>query len=113
MLTVIAIILFGFLIFAILIIKDSYTVARHQKQAVTKEKVRLQEANKVSKSTTLPQALDMALDEYDRAGIRIPLDIIEDLSGENFTDKEEAIKLIEMHRTNWKFENQKKLTRRK
>lgn len=51
-----------------------------------------------------------ALDVYERAGIKIPLDIIEELS---FIDplktKEEAINYIENQRANWKLENSKKV----
>lgn len=51
-----------------------------------------------------------ALDEYDKAGIRMPLDIIEELTFVDYLKtKEDVIKFIETLRSNWKLENSKKV----
>lgn len=68
--------------------------------------------NKPSKSTTMSPLVDTALDIYEQSMIKLPLDIIEELSYSEFKDVDEVIKFIEMQRVNWKFENQKKLLRR-
>lgn len=64
--------------------------------------------NAVNPSTNLPEKLDKALDLYDSLGIRIPADIIEDLSTQQFNNIDHAINRIEIHRNNWKVENSKK-----
>ncbi|CAC21541.1 GP16.7-like replication protein [Bacillus phage GA1] len=51
-----------------------------------------------------------ALDEYEKSGIKIPLDIIEEITFiDNLRTKEEVMNYIENHRANWKLENSKKV----
>lgn len=68
--------------------------------------------NQPSTSTTMSPLVDTALDIYEQSMIKLPLDIIEELSYNEFDNVDEVIKFIEMQRVNWKFENQKKLLRR-
>lgn len=68
--------------------------------------------NQPSQNTTMSPLVDSALDIYEQSMIKLPLDIIEELSFLEFQNVDEVIKYIEMQRVNWKFENQKKLLRR-
>lgn len=68
--------------------------------------------NQPTQSTTMSPLVDTALDIYEESMIKLPLDIIEELSYTEFKNVDEVIKFIEMQRVNWKFENQKKLLRR-
>lgn len=68
--------------------------------------------NQPSQSTTMSPLVDTALDIYEQSMIKLPLDIIEELSYTEFKNVDEVIKFIEMQRVNWKFENQKKLLRK-
>ena len=91
--------------------KLSHDYRKHQHTVkVNQINTELQQ-NAVNPSTNLPEKLDKALDEYDQLGIRIPADIIEDLSTQQFNSVDHAIKRIELHRNNWKVENSKKFRR--
>lgn len=51
-----------------------------------------------------------ALDVYERSGIKLPLDIIEELTFVDFLKtKEDVMDYIENQRSNWKLENSKKV----
>lgn len=90
-----------------------YRLKQYQHDVIIEEVNHNNMVKKIDPSTNLTEIFNEALDEYDRAGIRIPVDIIEDLQHEEFKSVDEAIQSIENQRTNWKLENQKKLNRRK
>lgn len=48
------------------------------------------------------------LDLYEQSNIRLPLDILEDLSTQNLKTEKEIFDFIENQRNQWKLENQKK-----
>ncbi|URQ05135.1 DNA-binding protein [Bacillus phage Sarmo] len=51
-----------------------------------------------------------ALDEYEKSGIKLPLDIIEELTFVDYLrTKEDVMTYVETHRANWKLENSKKV----
>ena len=59
----------------------------------------------------LSEVLNITLEQYDRQGIRIPIDIIEDLQYEQFSGIDECMKAVEQQRYNWKLENGKKVVK--
>src|SRR5699024_235486 len=89
----------------------SHDYRQHQHTVKVNQITTELQQNAVNPSTNLPENLDKALDEYDHLGIRIPADIIEDLSTQQFNSVDHAIKRIELHRNNWKVENSKKFRR--
>lgn len=54
------------------------------------------------------QTQNKVLDLYEQSNIRIPLDILEDLSTLSFQSEKETFEFIENQRNYWKLENQKK-----
>ena len=58
------------------------------------------------------QATVKALDIYEQSNIKIPVDIIEDITNLNITDEKQAYEYIENQRHFWKLENTKKPYRR-
>lgn len=52
--------------------------------------------------------IEEILQEYEQLGIKLPLDILEELEFYNFKDRDEAINFIENQRIHWKYENMKK-----
>ena len=54
------------------------------------------------------QTQNRLLDLYDQSNIRLPLDILEDLSTLPFQSEKETFDFIENQRIYWKLENQKK-----
>ena len=54
------------------------------------------------------QSENRVLDLYDHSNIRLPLDILEDLSTLPFQTEKEIFDFIENQRNYWKLENQKK-----
>ena len=54
------------------------------------------------------QSENRVLDLYDQSNIRLPLDILEDLSALSFLSENEIFDFIENQRNYWKLENQKK-----
>ena len=54
------------------------------------------------------QSENRVLDLYDHSNIRLPLDILEDLSTLSFQTEKEIFDFIENQRNYWKLENQKK-----
>ena len=59
----------------------------------------------------LSEVLNVTLEQYDRQGIRIPIDIIEDLQYEQFESIDDCMKSVEQQRHNWKLENSKKVVK--
>ena len=59
----------------------------------------------------LSEVLNITLEQYDRQGIRIPIDIIEDLQHEQFAGIDDCMKSVEQQRYNWKLENSKKVVK--
>lgn len=74
-----------------------------------KEALEQLENTRVDKKTMLPHAVNSVLNRYDRSNIRIPSDIIEDLSYINFRDEKAIFDYIETQRHHWKLENTKKM----
>lgn len=62
--------------------------------------------------TRLSFTQERVLDEYDRQGIKIPIDIIDDIVGLNIIDRNELYTFIENQRKNWKNEHMKRFTRK-
>lgn len=54
------------------------------------------------------QSQNRVLDLYEQSNIRLPLDILEDLSTQNLKTEKEIFDFIENQRNQWKLENQKK-----
>lgn len=52
----------------------------------------------------LNEATNQVLNYYDKQGIRLPADIIEDLAYYNFRDQQQIYSFIEGQRKNWKYE---------
>lgn len=67
------------------------------------------ENTRVDKKTMLPHAVNSVLNRYDRSNIRIPSDIIEDITYLNFRDEKDIFDYIENQRHHWKLENSKKM----
>lgn len=66
----------------------------------------------VDRSVGLTKAENRVLDTYDQTGIKIPADIIEDLSYNNFDNEKDMYAFVENQRHFWKMENGKKLFKR-
>ena len=54
------------------------------------------------------QTQNKVLNLYDNSNIRLPYDILEDLSAQNLKTEKETFEFIENQRNYWKLENQKK-----
>lgn len=63
-------------------------------------------SNKPINRFTITQ--NKVLDLYEQSNIRLPLDILEDLSTQNLETEKEIFDFIENQRNHWKLENQKK-----
>lgn len=63
-------------------------------------------SNKSINRFTITQ--NKVLDLYEQSNIRLPLDILEDLSTQNLKTEKEIFDFIENQRNHWKLENQKK-----
>lgn len=61
--------------------------------------------------TRLTHTQSQVLDEYEHQGIKIPVDIIDDLVFMNIDDKERLYLFIENQRKNWKNEHMKRFTK--
>lgn len=57
----------------------------------------------------LSDTIEVVLTTYDQSGIRLPLDIIEELDYLNLTTESEITAYIESQRIHWKYECMKKL----
>ena len=89
-------------------IKRSYL--RRERERVEYEQQQHMELN-TQRDNQLSEVLNITLEQYDRQGIRIPLDIIEDLQYEQFESIEGCMKAVEQQRHNWKLENSKKVVK--
>lgn len=63
-------------------------------------------SNKAINCFTITQ--NKVLDLYEQSNIRLPLDILEDLTTQNLKTEKEIFDFIENQRIQWKLENQKK-----
>lgn len=69
------------------------------------------ELNELSSNKSInrfTQSQNRVLDLYEQSNIRLPLDILEDLSTQNLKTEKEIFDFIENQRNHWKLENQKK-----
>src|SRR5690606_4863498 len=66
------------------------------------------ESNTVNKKVNLPEITNEILDIYKDSNIKIPADIIEELSYMRLTNEKEIFDYIENQRYYWKLENTKK-----
>lgn len=98
-----------FLTYLIVTLKEK-SIAKREKQESEKVKKHIENLNTLN-NNNLSEVFNEALDVYDRQGIRIPIDIIEDLQHDTFHSKDEAIQMIEIQRNNWKLENNKKVVK--
>src|SRR5699024_8003073 len=76
--------------------KLSHDYRKHQHTVKVNHINTEKQQHAVTPSTNLPKKLDNALDKNDQLGIRIPADIIEDLSTQQFNSVDHAIKRIEL-----------------
>lgn len=87
--------------------------------ALTQEKLALEneinerkqqlQALQIDKHTELPHVVNSVLDKYERSNIRIPKDILEDITYLGLFDESEIFSYIENQRHHWKLENSKKI----
>ena len=61
------------------------------------------------KHGVFPRIIDSVLDEYEQSNIRIPADILEELSRNGFIDESDVRTFIENQRHHWKLENSKRV----
>lgn len=66
------------------------------------------ESNKIDNNVKLTAAQISVLNIYEDSHIRIPADILEDLSSRKFSSEKEIFSYIENQRYFWKLENTKK-----
>lgn len=78
------------------------------RQDRNREQQEIKENQRVDTSVSLSQIVIKVLDIYEESHIRIPADIIEDLSYMRFHDEKEVFTFIENQRNYWKLENTKK-----
>lgn len=71
------------------------------------------ETMKPNDITNLPEGTNNILNMYDRSNIRIPKDILEDISSQHFHNETDILEFIENQRNYWKLENTKKLYKRR
>jgi hypothetical protein len=64
--------------------------------------------NRAMQPTKLSKEENEILDIYENAGIRIPVDILEDLQNMKLTNTKDIFNFIEIQRRYWKLENMKK-----
>ena len=89
-------------------IKRSYF--RRQREQAEYEQQQYTMLNE-QRENRLSEVLNTVLEQYDRQGIRIPIDIIEDLQHEQFSGIDDCMKSVEQQRHNWKLENSKKVVK--
>jgi hypothetical protein len=70
------------------------------------------EMHQIDTNVSLTKNEVKALDIYEQSGIRIPSDIIEDMSAMRLNSVNEMVDYIEIQRSYWKLENTKKAFRR-
>ena len=89
-------------------IKRSY-FRRQREQAEYEEQQHM--TLNAQRDNKLSEVLNITLEQYDRQGIKIPIDIIEDLQHEQFSGIDDCMKSVEQQRHNWKLENSKKVVK--
>ena len=122
------IILTGVLLLFLLLVFTISIIGKSRQDELREEEKRLQEldsqirtkqvqlnslqnqvlSNTVDKKTSLPHGTNQVLDIYDESNIKIPLDIIEELSYMNFHSEKEVFDYIENQRNYWTLEHRKK-----
>ena len=65
--------------------------------------------NQIKTVSEQNETINKVLQEYERSGIKIPLDIVEELNYNNFDSEDQIKNFIQVQRNNWKLENNKKL----
>lgn len=65
--------------------------------------------NQIKTVSEQNETINKVLQDYERVGIKIPLDIIEELNYHNFDSEDQIKNFIQVQRNNWKLENNKKL----
>lgn len=65
----------------------------------------------INRTTGLPKMVEDVLDDYERQGIRIPIEIIEELNNSKtrIRDISDVYQMIDFQRNIWKQENMKKV----
>lgn len=94
------------LIETIIIISILYTL---YKVKHLKEPPRHEPQQRENLKYELSDTIEKVLNTYDQSGIRLPLDIIEELDYLNLTSEVEITEYIESQRIHWKYECMKKL----
>lgn len=64
--------------------------------------------NQPNTRANLSELVEGILDQYERIGIQLPSDILEELAANLWNNEPEIIAFIEQQRNRWKLENQKK-----
>jgi hypothetical protein len=80
-----------------------------QNQQIAEEQEQHRDNNTVDTTVNLTKLEQQILDSYERSNIKLPIDIIEDLSTMNLKTEYDIINYIEVQRRYWKLECQKKL----
>lgn len=86
--------------------KRTELAALDQQILVKKEELK---ALQVDSRTMTSEAVNNVLNKYDYMNIRVPKDIIEDVTYYGFTDEKQIFEYIESQRQHWKLENNKKM----
>lgn len=81
-------------------------------QEVIKHEKRDWKRLKIRHDTLLPQYTNDILDYYDNYNIKIPKDIMEDISHQHFKSNKDLVNYIESQRQHWKLENSKKIDKK-
>lgn len=66
------------------------------------------QSNQPNTRANLSELVEAILDQYNRIGIQLPADILEELAANLWNNETEIIAFIEQQRNRWKLENQKK-----
>lgn len=86
--------------------------ALKKKQEEEKKRLTALQSQKIDKNYKLPELVAGVLNEYDKANIRISLEIIEALEREAFTTEKQVYNFIEIERKNLAIETRKKLNKK-
>lgn len=86
--------------------------ALKKKQEEEKKRLTALQSQKIDKNYKLPDLVAGVLNEYDKANIRISLEIIEALEREAFTTEKQVYNFIETERKNLAIETRKKLNKK-
>jgi predicted PurR-regulated permease PerM len=80
-----------------------------QNKQIQEEQEHHRENNLLDTTVNLTKLEQQILDKYEQSNIKLPIDIIEDLSSMNLRTDYDIINFIEVQRRYWKLECQKKL----